>query len=171
MRVAADRIRIGDSSQVALEARRDRGSSAPRSIDVKPQILRPAEARQFRQRIDHPRRSGPCGSDHKERSQSRFAILSDSPCEVVKIHLQIAIHRYCPKRSASQARHTRNLQESVMGPARQVDGWRFTQLPETPFDIVWKGPRQGYEHRRKIRFAAAAGKIRNRVSWKTELAA
>ena len=39
VRVARDRIRGFDSGEMAPEARRDDGSAAPRSIDMKPQIL------------------------------------------------------------------------------------------------------------------------------------
>src|SRR5579872_5746370 len=48
VRVTCDRIRVADSGEMAAKARRDDGSTPPCGIDVKPEVLRPAEARQLR---------------------------------------------------------------------------------------------------------------------------
>ena len=47
VRVARDRVGGVDAGEMAAEARREDGGAAPGRVDVEPQILRPAEARQI----------------------------------------------------------------------------------------------------------------------------
>ena len=121
MRIAGDRIGGVDAGEMAAQARRDDGGAAPRRVDVKPQVLRPAEAREIRQWIDGAGGRRPGGRDDHQRCTSFAAVLSDMSREIREIHSQIAIRRDDAERRAPEARHVRDFVERMMGFARQID--------------------------------------------------
>src|SRR5689334_4500596 len=70
VRVAGDRIRRLDSSEMMLEVWRKDGRSAPRRIHVKPQVLLPAKTRYLRQGVDHAGGRCPGSRGHHERRET-----------------------------------------------------------------------------------------------------
>src|SRR5690242_15081608 len=105
------------------QAGRDDGGATPRGIDVKPQIARPAEARDLRQGIDHAGRSGASRTDHHKWREPASTIFGYPPGEVIGIHLKILAGGYLAESAAPQARHVSNLFERMMSLLRQVNRW------------------------------------------------
>ena len=169
MRVARDRIRGVDSGEVAAEAWRDDGGTAPRGIDVKPQLLRLAETCQIRKGIDHAGCRGADRPDHHEWREPASPILGHSSREISEIHLQIAIRCDHAQRPAAQSRHLRDLGERVMGLVRQIDRRRCGQAPKPAFAIVRKRARQRDDDRREIRLRSAIREARDGTRREAEL--
>ena len=156
MRVARDRIGAVDAGQVTLEARRDDGGAAPRRIDVKPEILRPAEAPQLRQGVDRTGARGAGGPDHHERRASVSTIRGDASGQIAEIHPQMAVRRDRPDRPAPESGHVGDLAEGVVGLAGQVEGRRSGESAQSLLPVRGERPRQRDDDGREIRLRAAA---------------
>ena len=131
VRVAGDRVGRRRCRRDGREPRGEDRRAAPRRVDVEPQLLRPAEPRQIRQRIDRAGGRGAGGADDHDRRQPVAAILDHPSGEIRDVHLQIAVDRR-PTRSARRPMPVMCailLNESCAS-RRQVDRRRRRQSPE-----------------------------------------
>ena len=121
MRVAGDRVRSLDTSEMMLELRRDDRSAAPGGVDMKPQVCFAQTRAISGSGSITPAAVVPAVPTTMNGRNPLRAVFSDRAVQLLNIHLEIAVRRDQTKALPSEPGHVRDFVEAMMRLPGEVD--------------------------------------------------